>query len=345
MASEGFYSGECERRDLRTVQSNSAPSISPLTTCGPRTKLEKEKKIAFRKEELREESPPNWISCFPSPKTRRKRPKIPADVYGKHSDRRNESPIKFIDKTPSANSLNLPYCPPVKLDYENFCKIDLQPAPREVVKPPRRSACTGETNRDIPQRGSSSGSAGQGVSCQVSSQLIVIPVENQSRLCSVPVTSPASPVPRRKHRSSVVAQLGEPGGSSGGTRRSADSGLTDMTGHSNSSQSVTSPASVRQSRLEPRGPLTSSSQTLSSLDSNLTTVSPHSKSLGDIILVKTESQPVLSDCPEEPDKAGPGHNWSKTKEIYKTGLYAHWWLNASLTPISEEISESFAENL
>ena len=140
-----------------------------------------------------------------------------------------------------------------------------------------------------------------------------------------------------------MAQLG---GSSGSTRRSADSGLTDMTGHSNSSQSVTSPASVRQSRLEARGPhLTSSSQTLSSLDSNLTTISPHSKSLGDIILVKTESQPVLSDCPEEPDRSAPAHNWARTKEIYKTGLYAHWWLNASLTPISEEISESFAENL
>ena len=343
VASEGFYSGECERRDMRTVQANSAPSISPLTTCGPRTKLEKEKKISFRKEErgLREESPPNWISCFPSPKTKRKRPKIPDDVYGKHSDRKNESPIKFIDKTPSANSLNLPYCPPVKLDYESFCKVDLMKATPEVLKPPKISASAGETRSDIPQRGSRSVSAGQ-VSSQVSSQLIVIPVSDQSRLQSVP----ASPRPGRKERSEVVAQLA---GSCTrcDSRRSADSGLTDMTGHSESSQSVTSPASVRPSRRQPRGVtgLTSSSQTLSSLDSSLTSASPHSKSLGDIGLVNTESQPALSDCREERDKSLPAHNWSRTKEIYKTGLYAHWWLNASLTPISEEISDSLAENL
>ena len=335
VASEGFYNvGDSERRDIRTVQSNSAPSFSHLTTCGHhRTKLEKEKKIAFRTEERgqREESPPNWISCFPSPKTKRKRPKIPVDVYGKHSDRKNESPIKFIDKTPSANSLNLPYCPPVKVDYENFCKVDLVGATREVVKPPRTVNC------DIPKRGSSSSST----AAQVSSQLIVIPLENSCRLASVPTSpsSPSSPVPERKHRSEVVAQLGGCGRCQ--SRRSTDSGLTDMTGHSNSSQSV------RHSRLQARGltSLTTSSQTLSSLDSNLTTVSPHSKSLGDIILVKTESQPALSDCPEEPDKSGPVHNWTRTKEIYKTGLYAHWWLNASLTPISEEISDSLAENL
>ena len=303
------------------VQSNSAPSISQHTTCGPRTKLEKEKKIAFRREERgqREESPPNWISCFPSPKTRRKRPKIPVDVYGKHSDRKVESPIKFIDKTPSANSLNLPYCPPVKVDYENFCKVDLVGGTREVLKPPR-------TNSEIPKRGSSSSSTTTTKpcqDCQVSSQLMVIPLGN--------VSVPTSPLPQRKHRSEVVAQLA--GCPTSPSRRSTDSGLTDMTGTSNSSQSVTS--------LQPRA-LTSSSQTLSSLESNLTRVSPHSKSLGDIVLVKTESQPVLSGCP---DKSGPAHNWSRTKEMYKTGLYAHWWLNASLTPISEEMSESFPENL
>jgi hypothetical protein len=29
-------------------------------------------------------------------------------------------------------------------------------------------------------------------------------------------------------------------------------------------------------------------------------------------------------------------SWQRTKETYKTGLYAHWWLNASLQPIWEE---------
>ena len=171
---------------------------------------------------------------------------------------------------------------------------------------------------------------------QVSSQLIVIPLAS---------SVPTSPVPQRKHRSEVVAQIGGCGRCQ--SRRSTDSGLTDMTGHSNSSQSVTSPASVRPSRRQPRGVtgLTSSSQTLSSLDSSLTSASPHSKSLGDIGLVNTESQPALSDCREEREKSLPAHNWSRTKEIYKTGLYAHWWLNASLTPISEEISDSLAENL
>ena len=38
--------------------------------------------------------------------------------------------------------------------------------------------------------------------------------------------------------------------------------------------------------------------------------------------------------------------WSKTKEIYKTGLYAHWWLNASLQPITEEShTDKLSENL
>ena len=77
-------------------------------------------------------------------------------------------------------------------------------------------------------------------------------------------STPSSPVPERKHRSEVVAQLGGCGRCQ--SRRSTDSGLTDMTGHSDSSQSVTSPASVRHSRLQ--ASLTTSSQTLSSLDSN-----------------------------------------------------------------------------
>ena len=39
-------------------------------------------------------------------------------------------------------------------------------------------------------------------------------------------------------------------------------------------------------------------------------------------------------------------NWNRTKEIYKTGLYAHWWLNASLQPITEECtSDKLSENL
>ena len=44
------------------------------------------------------------------------------------------------------------------------------------------------------------------------------------------------------------------------------------------------------------------------------------------------------------DTKGP--KWSKTKEIYKTGLYAHWWLNASLQPITEEShTDKLSENL
>ena len=70
----------------------------------------------------REESPPDWLSCFASPKTRKKHFSRPEDVYSKSSTRSVSSshksqspPIKYIDKTPSENSLNLPYCPPVKL--------------------------------------------------------------------------------------------------------------------------------------------------------------------------------------------------------------------------------------
>ena len=48
----------------------------------------------------------------------------------------------------------------------------------------------------------------------------------------------------------------------------------------------------------------------------------------------------------EPACADHQPKWSRTKEIYKAGLYAHWWLNAALQPISEEcVSDKMSENL
>jgi hypothetical protein len=44
------------------------------------------------------------------------------------------------------------------------------------------------------------------------------------------------------------------------------------------------------------------------------------------------SLPEASTTPVSLAKA----SWQRTKETYKSGLYAHWWLNASLQPIWEE---------
>ena len=122
--------------------------------------------------------------------------------------------MKYIDKTPSENSLNLPYCPPVKLDYEQFSQLDFM--------------SSSKAQRKI----SSSPMSGTKSRGQVS-ELAVIPVNDQAELFTIPDT-PASPRPVRKHRSQVVAQIGvyPPPVSRArcvcDSRRSSDSGLADM---------------------------------------------------------------------------------------------------------------------
>merc|ERR1712106_131875 len=50
--------------------------------------------------------------------------------------------------------------------------------------------------------------------------------------------------------------------------------------------------------------------------------------------------------PEQGHAIVPPTKWNRTKETYKTGLYAHWWLNASLQPITEEYTpETMSTNL
>lgn len=341
----GFNSGKNEA--VRIRQSISAPSISRLEKSEPQRKLEKGNKIAFRKEE----SPPNWISCFPSPKTKRKCAKVPDDVYSKSSaiSKMNESPMKFIDKTPSANSLNLPYCPPVKLDYENFSYVDLVKGSTGEFRTEKRSSPCAKNNSLIPKRCTESKHG----STVTSSQLVVIP------MTGLPSNVPPAPVPQRKHRSQVVAQIGgyveedDPRRCVCDSRRSSDSGLADMT-CSRSRPPLSPPVSRRE--FNTKCSCGYSSQTLSELGSNLNVrspltsdqpplISPLSKSLGDIVKVKTGSHTTLSDKGEETSSDVQSNSWRRTKEVYKTGLYAHWWLNASLQPISEEVSDRLSENL
>ena len=116
VASEGCLDQRCcqpsSDSELKLSQSISVPAINKSV----KNKLSKQ---VFKKEE----SPPNWISCFSSPKPRRKTSKLPEDVYAKSPtpirrvNKPRDSPIKFIDKTPSEHSLNLPYCPPVKAEF------------------------------------------------------------------------------------------------------------------------------------------------------------------------------------------------------------------------------------
>ena len=68
-----------------------------------------------------------------------------------------------------------------------------------------------------------------------------------------------------------------------------------------------------------------------------------SVSLEDVKICEEEKTP---DTAFTPSPAVKSPQWSRTKEIYTTGLYAHWWLNASLQPISEEnLSDKLTENL
>jgi hypothetical protein len=84
------------------------------------------------------ESPPSWISCFSSPRTKRKAAAAVKNGGSgpnsrQHSDQaaRNYNnaagggPIRFIDETPSGSSADLVYGSPTLVDYENFSRRDL----------------------------------------------------------------------------------------------------------------------------------------------------------------------------------------------------------------------------
>ena len=397
IASDGCYD---QRQKLAKkapiVQSLSAPVLNNEPGSRPRrVKVQCKHHRDFKKEE----SPPDWLSCFASPKQRRKNYSRPEDVYSKSSSRslssrhKSQSPIKYIDKTPSENSLNLPYCPPVKLDYEQFSQLDYL-SPSQSQRKVSTSSSPASENRG---RGRSGSKARARVT-----ELAVIPVTDQTELFPLP-EAPVSPRPVRKHRSQVVAQIGgypgpRPGASRCGcdSRRSSDSGLADMSRHqggcpqgSQMSGLVTpvSPTLSRQSRLNSaqvspslarrgvtREMMTRdsvctclasgySTQTCNSMDStvmqpkperlqesksekNLSVEQPRvetqlSVSLDDVKICEEKSEATLTAIP-----AVKNPQWSRTKEIYTTGLYAHWWLNASLQPISEEnLSDKLTENL
>ena len=407
IASEGSYDNRQKPSSkAQIVQSLSAPVLNKASGSRPRgVKVHCKHQRDFQKEE----SPPDWLSCFASPKTRKKHFQRPDDVYSKSSTRsvsschKSQSPIKYIDKTPSENSLDLPYCPPVKLDYEQFAQLDYLSSSKG-----QRKISTSLSQRSVSKSQSRSGSRSRGRA----SELAVIPVSDQAELFAIPET-PVSPRPVRKHRSQVVAQIGvypRPPGSRSrcvcDSRRSSDSGLADMTRHQGGCpqgslvsglQTPLSPTLSRQSRLNSaqtspsqirRGetretretrdsvytcPSVSTSlasgdstQTCNSTDFTLKQPRPHrlheskseknlserpqldtqlSVSLEDVKICDEEknTENAFTDCPSPVVKSP---QWSRTKEIYTTGLYAHWWLNASLQPISEEnLSDKLTENL
>jgi hypothetical protein len=260
----------------------------------------------------REESPPDWISCFPkSPKAGAGRRKVPEDAY------RKATVMKYIDKTPSADSLNLPYCPPVKVEYEDFSNSALfhQPAPGFASPQLPRQAAQKRLSAKIRSR-----SLGR-------DHLAVIPVPD-------PALLPHDTSRPQLVRSEVVARVtGYPRRGEEATprpacscdsRRSSDSGLADVASHSYQCllhPSLQSVASLPAARSAPR--LCACGATLPP--------APLSQSL-DPLPAPAPAATSYGDLASDPAAA----RWSKTKETYKTGLYAHWWLNASLQPISEE---------
>ena len=245
IASDGF------KRDRDYADNNdtariivSDPPIGRLTRKEKRKKYEKKKGITLRKED----SPPYWISCFPSQKN--KYNKFHDDVQSKSSfhTKKNKSSMKFIDRTPSADSFNLPYCSPVKLDYENFSRVDLLKGSKQEFHREKSSSCEND-NTPIPNQWSEYLKEKAELS---SSQLIAIPLFEQ-------------------------------------------------------------PSLICHDRKPP----------------------------GDIILSKTDSHKNFPENHEEDrvvsEKSQASNICARTKQIFKTGLYAHWWLNASLPPISDEV--------
>ena len=279
----------------------------------------------------REESPPDWLSCFPkSPKPRRKAfsatkaesaARIPEDAYKKAATR--PPTMKYIDKTPSADSLNLPYCPPVKVDYEDFSNSSLFST--------QQNTNSGFMSPQLPRRNKTARlhSKIRSRSLGRASQLAVIPVEDPSQLprlhCTELVAEVAS-YPRRQEEARAPHCTCD-------SRRSSDSGLADISSHSEhcplwrSLQSVTSLPGMRA----PPAPLTRQC----SCGANLPPAQ-HSLSLEQLPTAPALTpEPTLS-CDNLSNEIQAPTRWNRTKETYKTGLYAHWWLNASLQPISEE---------
>eukprot|EP00092_Neocalanus_flemingeri_P002012 GFUD01002145.1.p1 GENE.GFUD01002145.1~~GFUD01002145.1.p1 ORF type:complete len:1062 (+),score=232.76 GFUD01002145.1:94-3279(+) len=221
VASEGYFGPHPNmvRPPVATMLHSSSVPMLNKTQARPRPRQGQSKQEipAFTKEE----SPPSWISCFPSPKSKRKSGKIPKDVYTKTVD---DSPIKYIDKTPSENSLNLPYCPPVQIDYEHFSNSELFNLNNTSMK-------LNEMRVDspkIPKRRAHSKIRSRSLSRTRTSQLAVIPIDDSSTL--------EKP---QQHYSQVVAQIEMyPNPKSPqlirctcDSRRSSDSGLADMVTH------------------------------------------------------------------------------------------------------------------
>jgi len=434
VASEGYYDPQplnLNQKEAQLTHSCSVPVLNQSHVEHRKSNRRKQNISDFKKEE----SPPNWISCFPSPKSKR-RTKLPEDVYTKAvatSQHQEYSPIKYIDKTPSENSLNLPYCSPTKVDYENFSNSELFQLSSNLQDELQLGS------PKVSKRRAHSKIRSRSLSRSRSSQLAVIPVNDPSTL--------EQP---KQHYSQLVAHIDMyPIGKQQlhrctcDSRRSSDSGLADVLGHAEqcplypqstkgSSQSMMSlplnlsSCSSRMSRVssnhsimkpickhqKPQSPSDlskinenpsqftepafqaisqctcntsshdgSSKVAFRSVDSNLNatfqqpqyrytrsptsnypilssrlpapphqlpTDEPHlvnqfSLSLNDVQTKhceQTEQAFSCSDLPKEVTDQGqtivPPTRWNRTKETYKTGLYAHWWLNASLQPIHEE---------
>ena len=433
ISSDGYYNQrQKESTKTKLVQSFSAPVLNKAPEARTR-KVKVKVQSKHQRDFLKEESPPDWLSCFSSPRPRRKHYRRPQDVYSKSSSSSDSLPlspqcsIKYIDKTPSENSLNLPYCPPVKLDYEQFSQLDYLSPSKDPRKKSASSSPAFEGKRESRRNSRTD-----------RPELAVIPVCDQTEL-------PVSPRPVRKHRSQVVAQIGMYPSHTGhqshtglddsktppvhrrcvcDSRRSSDSGLADMTGlHQRGCpqgsqpgiqctdvqtsgppgslsgiQTNLSPTMSRQSRLNSAqtspstarrgvtrdtrvsvctcgGANTSlasgySTQTCNSLDSRLNAITTHhrsqrlkesksEKSFYEKPTMDSQKSVSLNDvkmCDKKTDNASSNPpsaspvikspQWRRTKEIYTTGLYAHWFLNTTLQPISEEnLSDKLSENL
>ncbi len=148
VASAGYYP---EPIYAKIKHSRSVPSIS--------NKQKTQENIVDSDSSDRDtESPPNWISCFTSPKSRRKVKKNSTNSSTStnlSASRKQISPIRFIDETPSDSSIDNLYCSPRLVDYEEFSQPEMFPRSRsskyqtvKSIKRKSRSLSRSRLSRD-----------------------------------------------------------------------------------------------------------------------------------------------------------------------------------------------------
>jgi hypothetical protein len=137
------------------------------------SKFSERRKVVLSSSESESEadSPPSWLSCFSSPRSKRKMSsKAGGPGFGssepslRRPDQlaaRVSGPIRFIDETPSGSSADLIYGSPILVDYENFNRREFfsDRSSQQKARGPRRKSRSLSRPR-VSQQGMRAGGKG-----------------------------------------------------------------------------------------------------------------------------------------------------------------------------------------